>query len=168
MIIDMQNDFVTGALANRDAEAIVPAIKNEIAKADVLIFTKDTHPTSYLSSQEGRKLPIEHCIENTWGWEIVDALNPEKNDFGKPVEVICKPNFGWDWNKLRSGLIDTDSEVVFTGTCTDICVVSNALSCKQAFPETEVSCIASCCAGLTAAKHEAALEVMRSCQVTVI
>lgn len=177
VIVDMQNDFVTGTLANTAAQAIIPNIKAEIesGKYDRIVFTRDTHAENYLTTQEGKYLPVPHCIRGTWGHEIVDGLTDgivECTDY----DVIDKDTFGFngEWMAELMGAtpymsrIYEPSEITVVGTCTDICVVSNVLSMKAQMPEAKVRVIANCCAGLTPEKHEAALEVMRSCQVEVV
>lgn len=166
IIIDMQNDFIDGSLANPAAQAIVPGIVDLIKSWDGKIgVTLDTHFNSYLTTQEGKNLPIPHCISDTKGHklnkEIADAMGE------KAVYFIYKPSFGFTgWNDYA--LDKHFDEITLVGTCTDICVVSNALMLKSCYPETKIRVIGSLCAGLTPEKHEAALEVMRSCQIEVI
>lgn len=166
IIIDMQNDFIDGALANPAAQAIVPGIvdlaKNWTGKIGA---TYDTHYDNYLETQEGKNLPVPHCIAGTDGHnmnvQIADALR------GRLQYVIVKPTFGFiSWD----GYFDADDfdEVVLVGTCTDICVISNAITLKATYPELKVTVIESLCAGLSPEKHTAAIEVMKSCQVNVI
>ena len=166
VIIDMQNDFIDGALANPAAKAIVPGIV-ELAKTwqGKVGITLDTHKENYLETQEGKKLPVPHCIINTPGHKLNSQIAEVINN--KISYTIMKPTFGFN-NWQQYGLDKHFDEVVLVGTCTDICVVSNALAIKAACPETNVTVIAELCAGLSAEKHEAALEVMRSCQVNVI
>ncbi len=165
IVVDMQNDFLTGSLANADAVAVIQNVREEIMSADSIIFTRDTHKIeNYLSTQEGKNLPVVHCVRGSTGWNVETSLLDAAA--GKDFSFVDKPTFGWNgWAEYCKGL-DAD-EVEFVGTCTDICVVSNALAFKAAFPEVKVSCRADCCAGLTRDKHNAALEVMRSCQVEV-
>jgi len=163
IIIDMQNDFCTGSLANPDAVAIIPRIKEELQKAKDnkynIIFTKDTHYDNYLETGEGKYLPVKHCIAGTPGHDIVPEL-----DTSYPSIIICKDHFGYShWDSY----IKPSDEVIMCGTCTDICVVSNALAIK-AIENVDVTILSDCCAGLSKEKHEAALEVMRSCQCKVI
>ena len=164
IVIDMQNDFVTGNLKNPAAEAIIPNIKKKIAeyerKGDEIIFTRDTHQADYLNSPEGKSLPIPHCIHGTWGWLVVDELN------NPGYYHINKPTFGYKHWDFEFDSDDINIELV--GTCTDICVISNALILKAEFPKANITVDASCCAGLTPEKHQAALEVMKSCQINVI
>ena len=160
IVVDMQNDFIDGALGTKEAQAIVPNVKKKIeeyeARGDEIIFTRDTHSKNYLRTNEGKHLPIEHCIYNTYGWHISDKL-------GYGYEVINKPTFGYNgWSEYYF------EEIELVGLCTDICVVSNALILKAIFPESDITVDASCCAGVTPEKHAAALEVMKSCQIKVI
>ncbi len=173
VVIDMQNDFITGSLANRDAANIIPSVIEEINKSDVVIYTRDTHGDNYFETQEGKNLPVQHCIQDTWGWEIVDELNPKNLILvGKQFYIVNKPTFGcvdiWKDNFFKKLVNEKDVEVTFCGTCTDICVVSNAMIVKSLYPEIVVNVKADACAGLTPDKHKAALNVMDSCQINVI
>ena len=171
VIIDMQNDFISGALANGEAVKIVPKIALLAGKWDGrIIFTRDTHKAEYLKTQEGKYLPIEHCIEGTHGWQINEDIHLAAlgNEHAK-VSYVDKPAFGagsllYD-EIMRCG---APSEVTFVGTCTDICVVSNALILKSFLTETPMRVIENCCAGLTPEKHAAAIDVMSSCQIDVV
>lgn len=180
VVIDMQNDFCTGALKNDDAVAVIPFIKAQIENARKngakIIYTRDTHGSDYMETGEGKHLPVPHCIRDTKGWEIVDELAPKGIVFvynpGVPIKstmdnvdiIINKTHFGFDkWKKF----IPENSEVTMMGVCTDICVVSNALAIK-AIEGVEVTVLAEGCAGLTKEKHEHALDVMESCQCRVI
>ena len=163
-VIDMQNDFVFGALGSSDAQAILPAVEERIFAArqagKTVVFTRDTHGEDYLSTQEGKRLPVRHCLKDSEGWQIVGGLQKSGDKvFDKPLfasvelaEYIRRENF---------------ERVEFIGVCTDICVVSNVLLTKAFSPETEVSVCAKCCAGTSAAAHEAALLTMRSCQAQI-
>jgi nicotinamidase-related amidase len=158
IVVDMQNDFIDGSLGTAEAVAIVDAVKAKIEayreRGDEVIFTRDTHHENYMETNEGRHLPVVHCIEGTPGWEIRDGL------WFEGAEVIDKPSFGY------TGWAGRDfEEVELIGLCTDICVVSNALIIKALYPEIRVSVDPSCCAGVTPASHEAALTTMRMCQV---
>lgn len=166
IVVDMQNDFVTGSLGTKEAVAIVPNVKKKIEEYldnnDEIYFTKDTHlHIDYLDTQEGKKLPVEHCIIYSHGWEIVKELKP----YAK--EVFEKRTFGSV--TLAKELLQKDyDEIEIVGLCTDICVVSNALLIKAFVPELEVTVDASCCAGTTPETHKAALTTMKSCQINVI
>ena len=168
IVVDMQNDFITGSLANPDAQAIVPAMAEYIKNFEGdIIFTRDTHYPDYMETQEGKNLPIMHCQYGTDGWNINDtlfeAVYPKKSEW----IVVDKNSFG-DIYDLKDEISPYTDEIYLCGTCTDICVISVALNLKARFPEIKMYCIAGLCAGLTPEKHAAALEVMRSCQIEVI
>lgn len=161
IVVDMQNDFINGALGTKEAGAIVSNVKNKIAEyqanGDEIIFTRDTHQADYLKTNEGKHLPVEHCLEGTKGWQIADGLEVPG------AIIINKPTFGYlDWKAYQF------QEVELVGLCTDICVVSNALILKAMYPEIKVSVDATCCAGVTPDSHKAALMTMKMCQVEVI
>lgn len=166
IVIDMQKDFIDGALGTPEAVAIVPNVKRKIGEyvrcGGEIIFTRDTHGADYPDTAEGRSLPVAHCIRGTDGWQIPAELDlPER-------EHIDKPNFGWmGWAEKDGEVRPAFEEIELVGVCTDICVVSNALILKALYPETPVSVDASCCAGVTPEKHLAAIEVLKSCQVKV-
>ena len=166
--VDMQNDFITGSLANPAAAAIVEPMAEYIKNFEGnIIFTRDTHFDDYLETQEGKNLPISHCIYGTEGWEINDALFEavrDKDDW-QPVNKFA---FGDIRRLVRETDIADADEIYLCGTCTDICVVSVGLNLKAHLPEIKMYCIADLCAGLTHEKHAAALEVMKSCQIEVI
>ena len=167
VVIDMQNDFIDAALGTKEAVAIVDAVKEKIRSysAGDIFVTMDTHTPDYLETQEGRNLPVVHCVRGTEGWRIrsdIEALL-------KGAKIYEKPTFG-SWKMAQDLREISESEeisVEMVGLCTDICVVSNALLLKAAMPEVEISVDASCCAGVTPEKHLAALETMRSCQIRV-
>ncbi len=171
IVIDMQKDFTTGALANPDAVAIIEGIKERIASfTGRVIFTRDTHGENYLSTMEGKHLPVPHCIEGTAGHEIEPVLfAAAKENPNVTVEVLDKPSFGAGtrlYEKICEG--EGAEKIFFCGTCTDICVVSNALILKSLLPETPMAVYGDLCAGLTREKHEAALSVMQSCQIEIL
>ena len=168
IVIDMQNDFIDGALGTPEAVAIVENVKNKVRAyppCDV-IATMDTHGLDYLQTQEGRHLPVEHCIKGSKGWLIRDDIASlldgakiyEKPTFGSVVMAV----------DLAEMAQQEEIEVEIVGLCTDICVVSNALLLKAMMPEVRISVDASCCAGVTPESHEAALQTMRMCQIEVI
>lgn len=168
IVVDMQKDFVDGALGSPDAVAVVPAVVRKIAAFDGDIFvTCDTHFENYMDTSEGRKLPVPHCIKGTDGW----ALNAEvaASLAGKTFTRVEKRTFGSVAlpTLIRQAAGRQDFAIEIIGVCTDICVVSNALILKANFPEAQITVDASCCAGVTPARHEAALETMRSCQIDV-
>ena len=165
IVIDMQNDFVFDALGSADAQEILPNVIKRIEKAradgEQVIFTRDTHENDYLTTQEGRKLPVPHCIKGTRGWAICDGL------YQSGDVVFDKPVFGSI--ELAKYLQQKSFDSIeFIGVCTDICVVSNVLLAKAVCLQTEVFVRENCFAGLSKDKHNAALETMRSCQVTVL
>lgn len=168
IVVDMQNDFISMALANPAAAAIVSDMAKYIKNFDgQIIFTRDTHYPNYMETQEGRNLPVMHCQYGSEGWDIQDDLFEAV--LGRNIEwsVVDKNSFG-DTYELGDEIDVYTNEIYLCGTCTDICVISVALNLKARFPEIKMYCIADLCAGLTPEKHAAALEVMRSCQIEVI
>ena len=165
-IIDMQKDFIDGALCTKESVAIVQKVAARLAQAradgETVVFTRDTHHADYLSTQEGRKLPVPHCLEGTDGWQIDAALAVED------APVFDKPGFGSPAliEYLRS--LPALEGVEFIGLCTDICVITNAMMTKVALPEVPLSVRADCCAGVTPQSHETALQAMRVCQISIV
>lgn len=179
VVVDVQNDFVYGSLGSDEAVAAVPNIVKKVdeyrSNGDLIIFTQDTHYNNYLDTQEGKKLPVEHCIRGTNGWELIPEINlPDiKNNIN--IRTVLKETFGYNsWgfyiNDLMAelDLMYTPIEIELIGLDTDVCVVSNALILKSSYPSVEITVDASCCAGSTPERHKAALEVMKSCQINVI
>jgi len=169
IVVDMQKDFVDGALGSAEAVAIVPNVVAKIEAFDGdIIVTYDTNPENYMDTQEGKNLPVPHCIKGTDGWKL-DARVQAALD-KKEYKAIEKPTFGSvELPEYIKANYDTeDIEIELCGLCTDICVVSNALLMKANFLEAKVSVDASCCAGVTPDSHNAALTTMKMCQVTVI
>lgn len=185
IVIDAQNDFIDGALANPEAQKKIPNLVARIKAHDgIVIATHDTHFNElqvktawppedhafvYEETLEGKKLPVPHCIKLSEGWEInkdVLAALQEKNATEHKFFAIDKYTFGYnDWKKY---LADFDfDEIEIFGFCTDICVVSNALILRALFPNMKITCVENCCAGVTPELHKAALDVMRSCQIDV-
>lgn len=167
VVVDMQNDFVTGALGTKEAEAIVPAVAEKVRAAvqagTTVVFTQDTHGADYPETQEGRKLPVAHCIRGSKGWDLVPPLQP----YQEGRRVFEKPAFGsLELADYAKGENFTEIEVI--GLCTDICVISNVLLLKAALPEAEISVDAACCAGVTPESHRNALAAMSSCQVAIL
>lgn len=168
IVIDPQIDFTTGALYNLDAIKTIPVIKQvlEHARNDdsfLIIFTKDTHSESYLDTQEGKKLPVVHCVKDTEGWKVYPDLAPLINE-----KVICKPSFGYDdWKRVWE-LHNKLTEVWICGFCTDICVVSNFMCIKAAYPELPIKVIHNACAGVTQERHLEALHVIKYCQGDIV
>ena len=160
----MQNDFITGALGSKHAEAIVPRVTKKVQEFDgKVIFTMDTHGENYLKTQEGKNLPVEHCIKGTRGWQICDELLP----FAETV--IEKPTFGSTaLPKLILSFGEEIEEIELCGLCTDICVISNAMLLKAAFPEVKITVDGTASAGVTPESHNTALAAMRAVQIEVI
>jgi nicotinamidase-related amidase len=165
IVIDMQNDFINGSLGTPEASAIVENVITKIRSypPDSVIATMDTHGPDYLSTQEGRNLPVEHCIRRTDGWRI----RPEIAALLTDAKIYEKPTFGSVEMAEAVRAMGDVEEIELIGLCTDICVVSNALMLKAYMPEVRIIVDATCCAGVTPAKHEAALETMRSCQIEI-
>ena len=165
IVVDMQKDFIDGALGTEEAEAIVaPVIEKMKSYAKVDIYaTRDTHGRDYLKTAEGKKLPVEHCIQGTEGW----MLHPEIESLADPSHIIDKPTFGSLelMELLRQENQKEPLEIELVGLCTDICVVSNALLLKAAMPENTIRVDSSCCAGVTVPSHRAALLTMNMCQI---
>ena len=163
-VIDMQNDFIDGALGTAEAVAIVPYVKSVIENFDgKVFFTRDTHFENYVETQEGKNLPVPHCVKGTDGWQIraeLDAL--------RKTEAIDKITFGSkDLVEILKNEKDIES-ITFVGLCTDICVISNAMLVKAFYPEIPLTVDAKACAGVTPQSHKNALEAMKMCQITVI
>lgn len=168
VVVDMQNDFIDGALGTKEAEQIVEPVMHKIKEYNTgnIYATRDTHGTDYLSSQEGKNLPVEHCIKGTQGWEI----RSEIAELLDGAVIVDKPSFGS--LKLAELLYEENKkeelEIELVGLCTDICVVSNAILLKAKMPEIKISVDASCCAGVTPESHKAALETMKMCQINIL
>lgn len=179
VVVDMQNDFIDGAIGSKEAAAVVPGVIEKIKNFDgAIYYTMDTHHENYLHTQEGKKLPVPHCIRDTHGWQIndgvMDALNEAKST-RNGTGVVC-------FEKNRFGMVDIGinintianisgynlESIEFVGLCTDICVVSNALIAKATLPEVQIIVDSSCCAGVTKESHDAALLTMKMCQVDVV
>lgn len=170
VVVDMQNDFVDGALGTRDAEEIVSNVAQKIKDfdGDELFVTFDTHYDNYLSTLEGQKLPTPHCIDGTHGHELNPKIREALKE--KDYREVFKAGFGSF--SISKGLKDKypgeEIEVEFVGLCTDVCVVSNALIMRAGYPNAKITVDSSCCAGVTREGHDAALTVMQSCQIDVI
>ena len=169
IVVDMQNDFVDGSLGTSEAEGIVEAVCKKIEKfPGTVIMTLDTHGEDYLTTQEGRFLPVRHCIQDTDGWKLVDKLAKLQSKMG--IRLYTKPTFASvEMAKELLSIHEASAieEIELVGLCTDICVISNALMLKGFMPEVPISVDASCCAGVTPEKHDAALKTMESCQILI-
>ena len=187
VIIDMQNDFIDCALGTPEAQTIVPKVANYIRqnadKDTVLVFTKDTHEVNYMDTQEGKHLPVAHCIKNTHGWELAPAIQEALYDVRGKYDscdtyfpymtdhVITKPSFGsLDFVNLLYALNDDYGidEVTLMGLCTGICVLSNAMLAKATLPEAPIRVVEECCACVTPDSHKTAIDAMRLCQIEII
>ena len=166
VVVDMQNDFIDGALGTAEAVAIVPKVAEKIQGFDgTVLYTRDTHEENYMETQEGRNLPVPHCIRGTEGWQIRTELQLAG------AEVVDKPTFGS--RALAEKLVEMNREeaiesITLIGLCTDICVISNSFVIKAFLPETPIIVDAACCAGVTPESHERALEAMKVCQIAVV
>lgn len=163
IVVDMQVDFINGALGSQDAMAIVPNVANKVKNFDgKIIFTRDTHFDNYMQSQEGTKLPIPHCIKGTDGWQICRELQP----YAKTM--VDKITFGSvDLPQIIKNYSEPIDEIELCGLCTDICVISNAMILKATFPEVKITIDASCCAGVSKDSHNTALNAMRAVQIDI-
>ena len=166
IVVDMQNDFIDGALGTAEAQAIVEKVAEKIKGFDgKVIFTRDTHEEDYMETQEGANLPVPHCVKGTPGWEIraeLEALRTEP--------AVDKPTFGsvtLAHMLARENLIEPIRSITLIGLCTDICVISNAMIIKASLPEVSIIVDAACCAGVTPQSHKNALEAMKMCQIKI-
>lgn len=166
IVVDMQNDFIDGALGTQAAQAALPRVIDKVKGYDGrIVFTRDTHGEDYLQTQEGKRLPVKHCIRGTDGWQIHEALRPycteppvDKGSFGSIA--LAQQISQWDQEEK----IHT---IELIGLCTDICVISNAMILKAALPEAEICVDSACCAGVTPESHLRALGAMGACQITI-
>lgn len=166
VVVDMQKDFIDGALGTEEAVAIVDNVAETVRSFEgEVIFTRDTHHDDYLQTQEGRNLPVPHCIEGTDGWQLDKKLQVIRTD---SMKIFDKPTFG---SVALAEYLKADKEigsVTLVGLCTDICVISNALLIKANMPEVEIRVIEKCCAGVTPQSHANALEAMKMCQIQIV
>jgi len=171
VVVDMQNDFISGVLGTEEALEIVPNVVGKIRSyrdaGEKIVFTQDTHFPNYLETLEGKNLPIEHCLKGSWGWEFVEEIKAlvslEKHQIFEKHTFACLEMA----RTLCESLEEAYSSIEIVGLCTDICVVSNALLLKAFLPETPISVSASCCAGIAPHIHEAALRILESCQIEI-
>lgn len=169
VVVDMQKDFVDGALGTPEAQAIVDNVCRKILSFEgEIIITFDTHGENYIDTAEGKKLPVKHCIKGTEGFELDENVKSALEN--KNYTAVEKPTFGSVLlpEVIREKAQDEEFTVELVGLCTDICVVSNALLLKAFFPEADISVDSECCAGVTPESHNAALMTMKSCQINVI
>ena len=166
VVVDMQKDFVDGALGTPEAQAIVENVVKKVKEAkeagDQIVFTMDTHEANYLETAEGKNLPVEHCIRETAGWKLIPQLRPLTAD----TKIVQKPTFGSTQLSYLVAIGDFE-DIELIGLCTDNCVISNALLLKATVPETPIIVEASCCAGVTPESHKNALESMKMCQIII-
>ena len=168
VVVDMQNDFIDGALGTPEAVAIVPKVMVKMMNFDGLVLaTRDTHGEDYLETQEGKNLPVKHCIKGSHGWEIKEEI--QQLLISQPID---KPTFGSEaLGKVLKDLnndVEPIDSITLVGLCTDICVIANAMLLKAFLPEVPIMVDASCCAGVTPESHERALEAMKACQIEII
>lgn len=169
VVIDMQKDFVTGVLGTKEAQAIIPKVAEKTQSVGRVIYTFDTHGDTYLRTQEGKNLPVPHCVFGTDGHNLVDELRTDYDDRHKAMlykETFGSVQLGEHVKTLYKGSLINEVELV--GVCTDICVISNALLIKAFCPEIKITVDASCCAGVTPQRHKIALEAMKACQIEII
>ena len=167
VVVDMQKDFIDGSLGTKEAQEMLPRMAERLAEIQAredtdIVFTMDTHDSDYLETQEGKKLPVQHCIKGTDGWQIAEVLQ----EFAEiAVTIVEKPSFGYTgWQEIAAGY----DEITLGGLCTDICVISNAMLLKAFFPEIKIRIDSTCCAGVTAESHINALNAMKMCQMEII
>lgn len=172
VVIDMQNDFITGSLGTKEAQGIVERVVEKIEsykqEGHKVIYTRDTHEVNYLETSEGKQLPIEHCIKETWGWHLAEAI---QKTVISSSQIYDKGTFGSVELGEKIKVLSEEEphlEVELVGLCTDICVVSNALLIKAYVPEMPITVDSACCAGVTPESHEMALGTMKMCQINVI
>ena len=164
IVVDMQVDFITGSLGSALAMAIVPKVVEKVKSFEgKVIFTRDTHLEDYMQTQEGKKLPVPHCIKDSAGWQICDELKSYAEI------LIDKPTFGsMELPKLLKSFEEPIEKIELCGLCTDICVISNAMLLKAAFPEVPITVDASCSAGVSMESHNTALDAMRAVQIEIV
>lgn len=166
VVVDMQNDFISGALGTKQAEAIVSNVVDKVKAFDSeVIFTRDTHFENYLESTEGKNLPVPHCIKDTNGWQICSEL---EEFITESTKIFDKITFGSVELAEYLKAMDNLQEVTLVGLCTDICVISNALLIKAFIPEIIITVDANCCAGVTPESHINSINAMKMCHINII
>lgn len=169
VVIDMQNDFITGALGSPAAQGIVDKVVNKVENwQGEVLFTRDTHDENYLGTQEGKKLPVVHCVKGTEGWEICAPLQPYVKNPPYDKETFGGNEISSHVAELVENAPEKEVSITLVGLCTDICVVSNAFLLKPAFPEAKIMVDSQCCAGVTVESHQKALDVMSACQIEIL
>lgn len=172
IVVDMQNDFTTGCLGNGECQAVIPRVVSLLEKEwDKVYLTRDTHDENYEKTQEGRNLPVRHCIKGTSGWELVQDVMEAAQTFQKDrFELVDKPSFGSMElaHRFEAEKETDDAEIHFCGVCTGICVISNVMLAKAADPEAAVYVHENACACVTPQSHRTAIEAMKTCQVQII
>ena len=168
IVVDMQNDFVTGPLGTPEARTILPKVAEKVKNfPGRVLFTRDTHEENYLESREGKALPVPHCIRGTRGWEICPELETLRKE-----EPVDKPTFGstglGEVLRAADQYGEKIGKITLVGVCTDICVISNAMLLRAFFPEAPIEILSSCCAGVTPASHATALAALAACQCRVL
>ena len=170
IVVDMQKDFTTGALGSKEAAAIIDNVSTKVSNArangEMVLFTQDTHADNYMQTEEGKNLPVPHCVKGTEGWLVETGLR-EDTDLTFEKETFGSKELG----KFLDNLVTTDEEdyvIELVGLCTDICVLSNAVVAKTAIPNAHIIVDAACCAGVTPESHDTALNAMKAIQVEVI
>ena len=167
VVVDMQNDFVTGPLGTPEARTILPKVAEKVKNfPGRVLFTRDTHEENYPESREGKALPVPHCIRGTRGWEICPELETLRKE-----EPVDKPTFGstglGEVLRAADQYGEKIGKITLVGVCTDICVISNALLLRAFLPEAEIAVDAACCAGVTPESHQTALRTMKACQIAI-
>lgn len=166
VVVDMQNDFIDGALGTKEAQEILSRVVEKVRGfGGKVVFTRDTHEENYLQTQEGRRLPVEHCIHYSRGWEIHDQLKPFCKE--PPVDKVTFGSVELGQQMVRWNQEEEIDSIELVGLCTDICVISNAMILKAFLPETEITVDGTCCAGVTPESHERALKAMEACQISI-
>lgn len=172
-VIDMQNDFIDGVLGSPEAQAIVFKVVEKIRNADLVVLTRDTHYDDYLETEEGKHLPILHCLSKTKGWQLNESILNEiykemRECDNKFILPVTKETFGYNWKFLNLDKLYDITEIEIVGLDTDFCILANAMTLKAAFPNVPITIDASCCAGSSPEWHEKALDILEHCHFNVI
>lgn len=168
-IIDMQNDFIDGVLGSQEAQAIVPKVIEKVKQNDTVVVTYDTHEKDYLQTEEGKHLPIPHCIFGEWGWKLNTAIFNTLDINARNIFMRTKQTFGYPWSSKDFVIKPEEiTEIEIVGLDTDFCVLANAMTLKAAYPNVPITIDAACCAGSTPEWHEKALDMLEHCHFNVI